>query len=200
MAVGLADNRDDLADSPYPTREEAAIAMNPKHPDRADDRPDDRYPHLPADPDVTADDTGPPGGRARLIAGRADVLTVIAAGGALGSLARWGVSLALPHLVGATPWSTVAVNIVGSALLGVLIVVLSEQWPDHRYARPFLGVGVLGGFTTFSTFVLDAHDLAVGGHLTGAAAYLVVTLVGGLLAVWAATVATEAILSRGRPV
>lgn len=200
MAVGLADNRDDVADSPYPTREEAAITTNPRHDDRADDRRDDRYPHLPADPDVTADDIGPQGGRARLIAGRADVLAVIAAGGALGSLARWGVSLAMPHPVGAPPWSTVAVNVVGCALLGVLVVVFSERWPNHRYARPFLGVGVLGGFTTFSTYVLDAHDLAVGGHMTGAAAYLVVTLVGGLLAVWAATVATEAILSKGRPV
>ena len=135
---------------------------------------------------------GSPTGVRELLLGRGDVVAVIAVGGALGSLARWGVGLAVPHAPGSMPWSTVLINVVGSALLGVLVVLVGHRWPRHRYVRPFLGVGVLGGFTTFSTYVLDAHELAVTGHLGSAAAYVVVTLVGGLLAVWAATAATEA--------
>ncbi|MHB1063908.1 MAG: FluC/FEX family fluoride channel, partial [Georgenia sp.] len=96
---------------------------------------------------------------------RPAVLAVISLGGALGALARYGLALAWPHVSGEPPWSTVLVNVVGSLLMGVLMVVLTEVvGRPHPLARPFLGVGVLGGFTTFSTYTVDAVALVVAGR------------------------------------
>ncbi len=137
----------------------------------------------------------PPRGRARAahlwqgaateISTRWDILAVIAAGGALGSLARWGLAAALPHRPGAFPWATFSVNVTGCLLIGALMVLLAEVWPPSRYLRPFLGIGVLGGYTTFSTYVLDARNLLVTGHAGTAAAYLLGSLAAGLATVWA---------------
>lgn len=137
----------------------------------------------------------PPRGRARAahlwqgaaseIGARWDILAVIAAGGALGSLARWGLAAALPHRPGAFPWATFSVNVTGCLLIGALMVLLAEVWPPSRYLRPFLGIGVLGGYTTFSTYVLDARNLLVTGHAGTAAGYLLGSLAAGLAAVWA---------------
>jgi len=128
---------------------------------------------LPVDPDVLP----------RAALPRWDVLAVIAAGGAVGSLGRWGLTLLLPHPAGAFPWATFAANTAGCALLGVLMVFVVEMWPPSRYARPFLGVGVLGGFTTFSTFMLDARSLLVAGRTAPALAYVAGSLAAGLAAV-----------------
>jgi CrcB protein len=122
---------------------------------------------------------------------------VIALGGALGSLARWGVASALPHRPGEVPWSTVVANVSGCFLLGVLVVLASEVWPPSRYVRPFGGVGVLGGYTTFSTVMLDTRALAVAGRAWVAVAYVVGTAAAGLAAVVAALVLTRA-LTRAR--
>jgi len=128
---------------------------------------------LPVDPDVLP--------RAPLP--RWDVLAVIAAGGAVGSLGRWGLTLLLPHPAGAFPWATFVANATGCLALGVLMVFVVEVWRPSRYARPFLGVGVLGGFTTFSTFMLDARALLVAGRTAAAGAYVAGSLVAGLVAV-----------------
>jgi CrcB protein len=113
-----------------------------------------------------------------------ELLAVIAAGGALGSLARWGVAEALPHTPGEVGWSTFAVNVSGAVLIGVLMTLVLGPWSRHRYLRPFLGVGVLGGYTTFSTYVLDTRGLLAAGAPLTAAAYLLGTLVAGLAGVW----------------
>ena len=157
--------------------------------------PQPRDPGLPDDPDVTTWDIS----RARggLLHGQLHLLAVIAVGGALGSVGRCGVALALPHGPGSIPWSTVTVNVVGSLLIGILLVLVTERWPEHRYARPFLGVGVLGGFTTFSAYAMDAHALLGAGAVGAAAAYLAVTLVGGLLAVWLGVSVTRTALRAG---
>jgi CrcB protein len=115
---------------------------------------------------------------------RWDVLAVIAAGGALGSAARYGAGVLLPHVPSEIPWSTFTVNIVGGFLLGLLMVFVNDVWPPRRYVRPFLGVGVLGGFTTFSTYMLDTHALLAAGRLPVALLYLFATLLVGLVAVW----------------
>jgi CrcB protein len=115
---------------------------------------------------------------------RGDVLAVIAVGGALGSLARWGLAQALPHPGATFPWATFAANVSGCLLLGVLMVGVLEVWPPSRYVRPFLGVGVLGGYTTFSTYMLDARGLLVAGRTALAGQYLFGTLAAGLAAVW----------------
>ena len=122
----------------------------------------------------------------------ADVLAVIALGGALGSLARWGVGRLVPHDTGQLPWSTLVENVSGAFVLGVLMVLLLEVWPPSRLVRPFLGVGVLGGFTTFSTYMLDTQDLLRAGRPGTAMAYLFATLLLGLLASWAGVGLTRA--------
>jgi fluoride exporter len=115
--------------------------------------------------------------------GRAGLLTAVAVGGVLGSLGRYAVSLAVPHEPGALAWSTVLVNVTGSMAMVVLVVwVLSMDRP-HPWLRPFLGVGVLGGWTTFSSFALDVHTMVRAGHGLLAAAYLLGSLVVGLVAV-----------------
>jgi CrcB protein len=120
----------------------------------------------------------------RVVRHRWDILAVIAAGGAIGSLARWGLTQLLPHPADAFPWATFTANVSGCLLLGVLMVFVIEVWPPSRYVRPFLGVGVLGGYTTFSSYMLDARTLLVSGHAGLAGRYVAATLAAGLAAVW----------------
>lgn len=115
---------------------------------------------------------------------RWDVLLVISAGGALGSLARWGVGELMPWSGDGFPWATFVENISGGFALGVLMVFLLDVWPSSRYLRPFLGVGLLGGYTTFSTYMLESRDLLAGDEPAIAFTYLAGSLVAGLIAVW----------------
>lgn len=114
----------------------------------------------------------------------------VSVGGAIGAVARHGVDTAIPHAPGAFAWSTVLVNVSGCFLIGVLTVVATEVWSDSRLLRPFLGAGVLGGYTTFSTHLVDAHRMLAGGAVGGALASLGGTLVSGILAVWLGSAVT----------
>lgn len=111
--------------------------------------------------------------------GRRELLTlaVIAIGGVLGAEARYGVATALPHGGAAWPWATLVTNVVGSFLIGVLMITVERRAP-HPLVRPFLGVGVLGGFTTFSTFALDAQHLLDAGRPFVALGYAAASLLG----------------------
>lgn len=131
----------------------------------------------PVDPDVDLHD---PVQRHRPAVEPA-VLGAIAAGGILGSEARYALGLAAPHASGAWPVSTLVINISGSLLLGALMVVLTDLTSPHRLVRPFLGVGVLGGWTTFSTAMVDVQELLRAGRPATAGAYLVGTAVAALL-------------------
>lgn len=124
---------------------------------------------------------GPSGPRTPLA--QADVVAVVAVGGALGSLGRWALGLGLDAW-GRFPWATFVENISGGFALGILMVFVRDVWPPSRYVRPFLGVGVLGGYTTFSTYMLDTRSLVVEDRLLLAAVYLFGTLIAGLAAVW----------------
>ena len=108
----------------------------------------------PIDPDIDLDVRSP---RGETQTQRWTLL--IAIGGVLGSEARYGLSLAVPHPAGAMPWATFLTNVSGCALIGVLMVTITELTSAHRLVRPFLGVGVLGGYATFSTYILDIHQL-----------------------------------------
>lgn len=119
------------------------------------------------------------------------VVGVVAVGGALGATARYGAAVLWSTPDGAFPWTTFAVNVVGCAAIGVLMVLVSELWFVHRLVRPFLGTGVLGGFTTFSTYAADLHQLIEEGRSLVAFGYLVLTLVSALSAVWAAAWTTR---------
>jgi CrcB protein len=120
-------------------------------------------------------------------------------GGVAGSLARAGVARGWPHQPGDWPWSTLAVNLVGAALIAVLLVVLAERWPRSRYPRLVLGTGVLGGFTTFSAFALDTVLLADEGRLVLAGGYLATTVIGCLAACAGAAWLTRAAMGWRRP-
>lgn len=121
------------------------------------------------------------------------VLAVISAGGALGALARYGLGVAFPHTPGQFPWATFAVNVSGCLFIGVLLVVIGSQ----RLLRPFLGTGFLGGYTTFSTYIVDIQHLLGTGKAVTAFAYLAGTLVSAMLAVYLGFVAARATLIRG---
>jgi CrcB protein len=91
----------------------------------------------------------------------------------------------------------VQVNVLGAALIGLLMVLVRRGGTEGRYARPFLGVGVLGGYTTFSTYALDAHEMLLTGHAARAGGYLVGTVVLGLLAAWFGIAVGRGLLSLG---
>jgi fluoride exporter len=105
-----------------------------------------------------------------------------ALGGVLGALARWGVGETLPHDAGSWPWATLLVNLTGCLVLGVLIAALFAEHPDSPWLRPFLGTGVLGGYTTFSTFAVDVVQLTDTGAAGAAVGYVAASVLGGLLA------------------
>ena len=126
------------------------------------------------------------------------LLAAIAAGGVLGSLGRWAVGLALPHTPSQVPWGTFVVNVTGSAAMGVLVVwVLSMDRP-HPWLRPFLGVGVLGGWTTFSSYAVEGRDLFASGSPWLGLGYVLGSLVVGLFAVGVGVTAGERLFGRRR--
>ncbi|WP_371525818.1 fluoride efflux transporter CrcB [Streptomyces sp. NBC_01283] len=119
------------------------------------------------------------------------VVAVVAVGGAIGASARYGASLIWPTVPGAFPTTTLLVNVIGCAVMGAFMVILAEVRTPHRLLRPFFGTGVLGGFTTFSTYALDIERLVDAGHARTGLAYLGLTLLAALAAVWSAAWATR---------
>ncbi|TCM51641.1 fluoride efflux transporter CrcB [Kribbella sp. VKM Ac-2568] len=146
----------------------------------------------PIDPDVDLRHPAP----AEVRASELPVVTAIAIGGAIGASARYLVELAWPTSSGSLPWATFMINMVGCALIGVLMVLVSEVWMTHRLVRPFLGTGILGGFTTFSTYAVDIQGLLNDGHPVTALLYLAITVIGALAVVWATTTTTRALVHR----
>lgn len=111
------------------------------------------------------------------------MLLAVAAGGALGTIARYELALAEPPGSGRFPWATFIVNVVGSFVLGFALIALMESWSPSRLLRPFVAIGFCGGLTTFSTWMVESMLLVRGGDAGVALAYLTVSLVVGLGAV-----------------
>ncbi|MFE0454421.1 fluoride efflux transporter CrcB [Streptomyces sp. NPDC058914] len=132
-------------------------------------------------------------------AGRLPVVAVVAVGGGLGAVARYAASLWWPARTGGFPWTTFWVNVVGCAVIGLFLVLITEALTPHRLVRPFFGTGVLGGFTTFSTYAVDLQQLFDAGRPGTALAYLAATPLAALTAVWLAATATRRVLLRRRP-
>ncbi|MGV9658245.1 FluC/FEX family fluoride channel [Streptomyces koyangensis] len=127
------------------------------------------------------------------------VLVAISLGGGLGAAIRYGAIVVWPTPAGAFPWTILAVNAAGCAAMGVLMALLTEGWPDApRLARPFLGTGMLGGFTTFSTYAVDAQTLFDGGSPGRALGYLALTVAAALAAVVGASWLTRSAVRLGR--
>ena len=156
------------------------------HDGRFDDLPFD---DLPIDPDLDPADPAEPSlahHRATAPQSRAHprVLLAIAAGGALGAPARYGVAQVITVRPDHFPWATFATNVSGSFALGFLLVLLIHRFPPTRYLRPFFATGFLGAFTTFSTFAVETDLLVSHGHAATAATYALASIVVGLGAVW----------------
>lgn len=122
-------------------------------------------------------------------------LGVIAVGGVIGVLARQGLWAVFPYRAGALDWTTLGINAGGCALIGMLMTAVTEVRHAHRLTGPFLGIGVLGGFTTFSTYIVEIQRSVTAGAPQTALAYLVLTLAAALLAVRAGVALTR-LLSR----
>ena len=144
---------------------------------------------LPVDPDLPPDDAGEPSSthqptvRARRSV-QAGVLAAIAAGGFLGTLGRYELGLAWEPRPGGVPWATFSINTSGAFLLGLVLTLVLERLGPTRYVRPFFCVGVLGAWTTMSTFAVESDLLLRAGHVVTALGYTGATLVTGLLAAW----------------
>ena len=118
-------------------------------------------------------------------------LGAIYAGGAIGALGRVGLAVALPHGTDAWPWAPFGVNMVGAALLGWFVTRLGERLPPSTYRRPFLGTGICGALTTFSTLQLELFRMLEGGYVPLALGYAAATIAGGFACVHFGTVATR---------
>jgi len=141
----------------------------------------------PVDPDL--EDTA--GGPREL-----GLLAVIAVGGIVGAVLRYEAGLRWPTPGSGFPWTTLAINLLGSALLPVVVVLASDLWTNRRLLRPGLGTGLLGGFTTFSTFAVDQQRLLDHGHWQLAVLYLVATVGGCLVVAWPALLLTRRLVPR----
>jgi len=149
----------------------------------------------PIDPDV---DLHLPRQRRELFRTPWSVLGAISAGGALGALGRYGLAAAWPHAPNQFPWATFVINVSGCFLIGILMVLITEVWSAHRLIRPFLGVGVLGGYTTFSTYTGDVQQLVAAGAARTGLLYLAGTLAAALAAVYAGITLTRLATRRQR--
>lgn len=141
----------------------------------------------PVDPDI---DLRLPAQRKDTRLRQGPVIAVVA----LGASARYGATLLWPTAPDAFPWTTLTVNTIGCSVIGVFMVVITVVWAAHRLVRPFFGTGVLGGFTTFSTYATDVQRLVNGDNARSGLAYLALTLVAALLSVWAAASLTRRII------
>ena len=151
------------------------------------DNPENRA----ADPDV---DLSQPLQRREWTAHRW-VLPTIAAGGMLGASARYGLEVAWPARVDEFPWATFVTNLSGCALIGLLMVYVVELGAGHPLLRPFVGVGVLGGFTTFSTYAVQTTDLMSERESALALVYLFGTVAAALFAVVLGVLLGRAVLA-----
>lgn len=113
------------------------------------------------------------------------MLGAVAAGGAAGAMARYLVMIGVGHWFGhGFPWGTLIVNIVGAFVLGALIEIMALVWSPTESMRVFLVVGVLGAFTTFSAFSLDAMYLMERGQVIHAGLYVAASVFLSILALW----------------
>ena len=169
----------------------------------------DHFDDLPVDPDLLDPgtlDQSPPFVRAHrhrptiasLVRGRWDIVLVIALGGACGGGLRWLVNELVPHTSSQFPWSTFVENVTGCLALGALLVLVLEVWTPSKYVRPFWGVGVLGGYTTFSAYTAETAGLLREGMPATALLYLFGSVAAGLAATWIAMTSVRVLMVRPR--
>jgi CrcB protein len=114
-------------------------------------------------------------------------LAAIYAGGIVGALGRTGLAQAWSHGGRSWPWATFAVNVVGSFMLGYFVTRLQERLPTSSYQRPFLGTGLCGALTTFSTMQVELYKMVRADAWGLAIGYAAASLLAGAIAVAAST-------------
>jgi CrcB protein len=107
-------------------------------------------------------------------------LLAIFVGGSLGVLARYQLDAHHPIAQGHFPWPTLVINLSGSLAIGLLVPLTEHVAPRARLARPFVVVGFLGGWTTYSTLAVDSTLLIKDGDVATLIVYLAATVIGGL--------------------
>jgi CrcB protein len=110
----------------------------------------------------------------------ASTLLAIFVGGALGTVARYLLDAHHPVAQGSFPWVTLVVNLSGSLAIGLLVPLTEHVAPRAPWARPLLVVGLLGGWTTYSTLAVEATLLAKDGDIVTFVGYVAATVIGGL--------------------
>jgi fluoride exporter len=116
----------------------------------------------------------------------------------LGTESRYALERVIHTAPGTFPWATFWVNVSGCFALGMLLTLIVERWPPSRFVRAFAVIGFLGAYTTFSTYTVEAVTLAKDHHADIAAAYVVASLVVGLVAVYGGMVLARLPVLRGR--
>jgi fluoride exporter len=114
-------------------------------------------------------------------------LAAIFAGGFVGALGRAALARTWTAAPDQWPWATFVVNMLGAALLGYFVTRLQERLPQALYRRAFLGTGLCGALTTFSTVMVELASMLEDGHVGLAVAYAAASLAGGFAAVFLAT-------------
>jgi CrcB protein len=120
------------------------------------------------------------------------VVLAVASGGALGALARYSIELGGGVGRDAFPWPTLGINVSGAFLLGLVYTLLAERARPTPYLRAFLAIGLLGAYTTFSTWTVETVLFVRDGRVLMAALYAVVTVVAGIVAVFGGAAAARA--------
>jgi len=119
-------------------------------------------------------------------------LLAVAAGGAIGASIRFVIATWFAERLGpGFPWSTLTINVTGSFLLGIVLALAASRAGFGPYLRVFLATGVLGGYTTFSTFAYEAYALGATGLFAQSLAYVLASLVAGIVAAYAGVVAVR---------
>jgi len=126
-----------------------------------------------------------------------DLLVAVGAGGALGTLGRYELGVAMPTSAGGWPWAIFLVNVTGALVLGFAVTLALAGMAPSRYVRPAIGIGFCGGLTTFSTWMVDTVDLSHAHHAVAATLNIVATLTAGLVALFLGVVAARLITRQG---
>jgi fluoride exporter len=130
---------------------------------------------------------------------RWDLVAAVGIGGALGTLLRYEIALAMPVATGGFPWATFSVNLVGALILGAITTLAIGRVPISRFVRPLAAIGFCGGLTTFSTWMVESVQLIDTHHLGTAITYIAATPFAGLLALFIGVVAARALAREGIP-
>ena len=118
---------------------------------------------------------------------------LVMVGGAVGAALRFALSRAVPMVAGVWPWATFAANVLGSLLMGILAFWMVRKGAQGEQVRLLLGVGVLGGFTTFSAFSLEMAQIIENGQLTMAFGYAITSVLVALTALFAGMALAKAV-------